>query len=251
MRKLALAFGAVALLGLGTATAADEPKLPSEHWSFDGIFGTYDRAELQRGFQVYKEVCAACHAVKELYYRDLAALGFSAEEVKALAAQAQVNDLNDQGETIQRPGRPSDPIARPFPNDLAARAANNGALPPDLSLITKAREGGPDYVYALLTGYKDAPARFKMNEGMYYNEYFDGHQIKMPPPLTQPEQVKYADGTQATLPQMAHDVVSFLNWSAEPNLDERHRIGFKVILFLLIASGVFYAAKRKIWSRVH
>src|SRR5882757_6913065 len=145
MRKLALAFGAAAVLSLGTASAAEEAKLPSEHWSFDGIFGTYDRAALQRGFQVYKEVCSACHAVKELYYRDLAALGFTDEEVKALAAQAQVTDgPNDQGEMFQRPGRPSDPIARPFANDNAARAANNGALPPDLALITKAREGGPD-----------------------------------------------------------------------------------------------------------
>src|SRR5258707_2474282 len=177
MRKLALAFGAATLLGLGTATAADEPKLPSEHWSFDGIFGTYDRAELQRGFQVYKEVCSVCHALKELYYRDLEAIGFSAEEVKALAAQAQVNDLNDQGETIQRPGRPSDPIARPFPNDLAARAANNGALPPDLALITKAREGGADYIFGLLNGYAPPPADIKMGEGMNYNLFFPGHQI--------------------------------------------------------------------------
>src|SRR5882757_4670278 len=170
MRKLALAFGAAAVLSLGTAFAAEEAKLPSEHWSFDGIFGTYDRAALQRGFQVYKEVCSACHAVKELYYRDLAELGFSEEEVKALAAQVQVTDSqpNDQGEMVQRPGRPSDPIARPFPNDQAARAANNGALPPDLALITKAREGGPDYVYAILTGFKDPPAGFKVNEGMRY-----------------------------------------------------------------------------------
>jgi ubiquinol-cytochrome c reductase cytochrome c1 subunit len=143
MRTLALA--AAVAFSLGTASAAEEPKLPSERWSFDGIFGTYDRAALQRGFQVYKEVCSACHAVKELYYRDLAELGFSDDEVKALAAQAQVTDgPNDQGEMFQRPGRPSDPIVRPFPNDNAARAANNGALPPDLALITKAREGGTE-----------------------------------------------------------------------------------------------------------
>ena len=152
---------------------------------------------------------------------------------------------------FQRPARPSDRIPGPFPNDQAARAANNGALPPDLSLIAKAREGGPDYVYAILTGYKDPPAGVKLNPNMYYNEYFAGHQIAMPPPLTQADQVKYADGTSATVPQMAHDVVSFLSWAAEPNLDERHRIGFKVILFLIIATGVFYAAKRKIWARVH
>src|SRR5206468_6061576 len=132
----------------------------------------------------------------------------------------------------------------------AARAANNGALPPDLSLITKARDGGADYVYAIATGFKDAPAGFKVGEGMYYNEYFAGHQIKMPPPLN-PDQVKFADNTSASVPQMAHDIVSFLSWAAEPNLEERHRIGFKVILFLIITTGVFYAAKRKIWSRVH
>ena len=215
------------------------------------MFGTYDRAELQRGFQVYKEVCAACHPVKHLYYRDLEELGYTEDQVKGIAAQAQVTDgPNDQGEMFQRPARPSDRIPGPFPNDQAARAANNGALPPDLSLIAKARDGGPDYVYAILTGFKDAPAGMKMNPNMYYDEYFAGHQIAMPPPLS-PDQVKYADGTASTVPQMAHDVVSFLSWASEPNLDQRHRIGFKVILFLIIATGVFYAAKRKIWARVH
>jgi ubiquinol-cytochrome c reductase cytochrome c1 subunit len=250
MRKLALAFGAAALLGLGTATAADEPKLPSEHWSFDGIFGTYDRAELQRGFQVYKEVCSVCHALKELYYRDLEAIGFSAEEVKALAAQAQVNDLNDQGETIQRPGRPSDPIARPFPNDLAARAANNGALPPDLALITKAREGGPDYIFALLNGYAPPPPDIKMGQGMNYNLYFPGHQIAMPPPLVDGS-VTFADNTSSTVKQEAHDIVSFLSWAAEPTLETRKKTGLKVMIFLLICAGVFYAVKRKIWAELH
>jgi ubiquinol-cytochrome c reductase cytochrome c1 subunit len=250
MRKLALAFGAAALLGLGTATAADEPKLPSEHWSFDGIFGTYDRAELQRGFQVYKEVCSVCHALKELYYRDLGALGFSEEEVKALAAQAQVNDLNDQGETIQRPGRPSDPMARPFPNDLAARAANNGALPPDLALITKAREGGPDYIFALLNGYAPPPADIKLGQGMNYNLYFPGHQIAMPPPLVDGS-VTFADNTPSTVKQEAHDIVSFLSWAAEPTLETRKKTGLKVMIFLLVCAGVFYAVKRKIWADLH
>jgi ubiquinol-cytochrome c reductase cytochrome c1 subunit len=249
MRKLA--FAAAAALSLGTASAADEPKLPTEHWSFDGPFGTYDRAALQRGFQVYKEVCSACHAVKELYYRDLAALGFSDEEIKALAAQAQVTDgPNDQGEMFQRPGRPSDRIARPFPNDNAARAANNGALPPDLALITKAREGGPDYVFALLTGYAPAPADVKLAPGMYYNLYFPGHQIAMPPPLTDGA-VTFADGTPSTVKQMAHDVTNFLSWAAEPSLEERHRTGVKVMAFLLVCAGLFYAVKRKIWANVH
>jgi ubiquinol-cytochrome c reductase cytochrome c1 subunit len=252
MRKLALALGAAAIVGLGTATAAEESKLPSEHWSFDGIFGTYDRASLQRGFQVYKEVCSACHAVKELYYRDLAAIGFSEEEVKALAAQVQVTDAqpNDQGEMVQRPGRPSDPIARPFPNDQAARAANNGALPPDLALITKAREGGADYIFALLNGYAPPPADIKLGEGMNYNLYFPGHQIAMPPPLNEGA-VTFADGTPSSVKQMAHDVVSFLSWAAEPTLEQRKRTGLKVMIFLLICAGVFYGVKRKIWADLH
>jgi len=241
-------------VGLGGAARALEeaPEPPHQQWPFEGVFGTYDTAASQRGFQVYKEVCSVCHAVKHLAFRNLEEIGYTEDQVKGIAAQYQVTDgPNDEGQMFQRPARPSDPIPGPFPNDQAARAANNGALPPDLSLITKAREGGPDYVYAILTGFKDPPAGFKVNDGMYYNQYFAGHQIKMPPPLTQTDQLKYADGTQATVPQMSHDVVSFLSWAAEPNLNERHRIGFKVILFLIIATGVFYAAKRKIWSRIH
>jgi ubiquinol-cytochrome c reductase cytochrome c1 subunit len=247
---IALAIG----VGLGGAARALEeaPEPPHQQWPFEGVFGTYDSAASQRGFQVYKEVCSACHAVKHLAFRNLEEIGYTEDQVKGIAAQYQVTDgPNDEGQMFQRPARPSDPIPGPFPNDQAARAANNGALPPDLSLITKAREGGPDYVYAILNGFKDAPPGFKLLEGTYYNQYFTGHQIKMPPPLTQTDQLKYADGTQATVPQMSHDVVSFLSWAAEPNLNDRHRIGFKVILFLIIATGVFYAAKRKIWSRIH
>ena len=246
---LALAlFGGVA----GTAHAQEEAATaPHEEWSFNGVFGTYDRAALQRGFQVYKEVCSACHAVKHLYFRDLAEIGYSEDEVKGIAAQVQVTDgPNDQGEMFQRPGRPSDPIPPPFPNDQTARSANNGALSPDLSLITKAREGGADFVYGILTGFKDAPAGMKMNPNMNYNEYFAGHQIAMPPPLN-PDQIKYADETKASVPQMAHDVVSFLSWAAEPTLEARHRMGFKVILFLIVLTGLLYAAKRRIWSRIH
>jgi len=249
----ALAAVLVLALGLGGAARAEEkaPKPPHQQWSFDGVFGTYNRAALQRGFQVYKEVCSTCHGVKHLYFRDLEQIGYSEEQVKGIAAQVEVTDgPNEQGEMFQRPARPSDPIPGPFANDEAARAANNGALPPDLSLITKAREGGPDYIAALLTGFKDPPAGMKMNPNMSYNEFFPGHQIAMPPPLA-PDQVKYADGTAATVPQMAHDVVTFLAWAADPTLDERHRMGFKVMLFLIVATGVFYAAKRKIWSRIH
>jgi ubiquinol-cytochrome c reductase cytochrome c1 subunit len=217
------------------------------------VFGTYDRAALQRGFQVYKEVCSACHSVRYLYFRDLTALGYTEDQVKGIAAawpQQVADGPDDTGQMFQRPARPSDRIPGPFPNDQAARAANNGALPPDLSLIAKAREGGSDYIYGILTGYGAAPAEMKMMPGMYYNDHFPGHQIAMPPPLN-PDQVTFADKTPATIAQMAHDVSTFLMWAAEPNLEQRHRTGFKVILFLLATTGVFYAAKRRIWSRIH
>ena len=216
------------------------------------MFGTYDRAALQRGFQVYKEVCSACHSVKHLSFRDLEELGYSEDQVKGIAAQFQVTDgPNDQGEMFQRPARPPTLSRGPFPNDQAARAANNGALPPDLSLIAKAREGGADYVYALpdrLQGRRRPDV--KMNAGHVLQRVF-------PRPSDRDAAAAdrrpgtYADGTKATVPQMAHDVANFLTWAAEPNLEERHRMGVKVILFLVIAAGVFYAAKRKIWARVH
>jgi ubiquinol-cytochrome c reductase cytochrome c1 subunit len=258
MRTIVAAVALLASLALIAGTSApanaqeERPEPPSQHWSFDGVFGTFDRAALQRGFQVYKEVCSACHSVRYLYFRDLTALGYSEDQIKGIAAAwpQQVTDgPDDTGQMFQRPARPSDRIPGPFPNDQAARAANNGALPPDLSLMAKAREGGPNYIYAILTGYTDPPANFKMMPGMYYNTYFPGHQIAMPPPLN-PDQVTFADKTPATVAQMAHDVASFLMWAAEPNLEERHRIGLKVMLFLLVTTGVFYAAKRKIWSRI-
>ena len=251
------AIGAVVasllLVAVIPARAQEEtPEPPSQHWSFDGVFGTFDRAALQRGFQVYKEVCSACHSLHYIYFRNLTALGYTEDQVKGIAAAwpQQVTDgPNDTGQMFQRPARPSDRIPGPFPNDEAARAANNGALPPDLSLIAKAREGGADYVYAILTGFVQPPANFKVMPGMYYNAYFPGHQIKMPPPLN-PDQVTFADKRPATVDNMAHDVSNFLMWAAEPNLEQRHRTGFKVVLFLLVTTGVFYAAKRKIWSRV-
>jgi ubiquinol-cytochrome c reductase cytochrome c1 subunit len=250
---VAAAATAFVLAAAATATAdaqEEAPPPPHQAWSFAGVFGTYDQAAEQRGFQVYKEVCSACHPVKHLYFRDLTQIGYSEDEVKGIAAQYHVTaGPNAQGQMYQRPAQPSDPIPGPFANDEAARAANNGGLPPDLSLITLARDGGADYVWAILNGFTKPPAGFQEVPGTYYNEYFAGHHIKMPPPLS-PNQVKYADGTSATVPQMARDVATFLTWAAEPNLDERHRIGFKAILFLVILTGVFYAAKRKIWSRV-
>src|SRR6516164_3679546 len=248
---LAAVVLSAAMLAPALARAADETPLPREQWSFEGVFGTYDRASAQRGFQVYKEICSACHPVKYLHFRDLTDIGYSEDEVKAIATGYQVTDgPNDEGQMFQRPGRPSDPIPGPFPNDQAARAANNGALPPDQSLIVKARPGGPDYVYGILTGYKDAPTGFNLLPGMNYNEFFPGHQIAMPPPLSD-NAVTFADGVPATVPQMAHDVVTFLTWAAEPNLEVRHRTGFKVMLFLIVTVGIFYEAKRKIWAAVH
>jgi len=254
MAKCALAVLVVALgviCAAGARAQEEAPPVPHQQWPFEGVFGTYDRAALQRGFQVYKEVCAACHPVKHLAFRDLTEIGYGEDEVKGIAAQVQVTDgPNDGGEMFQRPGRPADPIPGPFPNDQAARAANNGALPPDLSLIVKAREGGPDYVDGLLTGYKEPPPDFKMGEGMNYDEYFPGHQIAMPPPLSE-NSVTYADGTPATLDQEAYDVVNFLAWAAEPTLEERHRTGVKAILLLVCLTGILYAGKRRIWAAVH
>ena len=249
----ALLLAAALTLGAGAAMAQEEAQAPLPHpgWSFDGIFGTFDRAALQRGFQIYSEVCSNCQSMNLLHYRDLAALGYNEAEIKAIAAQKQVTaGPNDKGEMFQRPAEPADAFVPPFPNEEAARVANNGALPPDLSLIIKAREGGPDYVYGILTGFKPVPKGFKLQEGMNYNVQFPGHQIAMPQPL-QDNTVTFADGTHATLPEEAHDVVTFLTWASEPTMEERKRTGAKVMLFLFGMTGVLYAAKRKIWSDLH
>lgn len=231
--------------------AGSETAPPAQNWSFNGPFGTFDRAELQRGYQVYKEVCSACHAMKYVSFRNLVDVGFTAAEVKALAATFEVNDgPNDQGEMFKRPGLPSDKFPSPFPNEKAARASNGGAYPLDLSLIAKARSHGPDYIRALLNGYKDAPAGVTVGEGLHYNEYFPGHQIAMPKPLNE-DQVTYADGTKASVEQMSHDVSAFLMWAAEPKLEDRKRMGFKVIIFLVVLSGLFFAAKKRIWAKLH
>jgi ubiquinol-cytochrome c reductase cytochrome c1 subunit len=249
---IVLLVGLTTGLALEPAARAEEGgELLKQPWSFEGIFGTFDRAAAQRGFQVYSEVCKNCHALSLLSYRNLTALGFSEDEVKAIASQVQVQDgPNDQGEMFERPGRPSDPFVKPFANEKAARAANNGAYPPDLSLITKAREGHANYIYSILNGYGDAPPGVTIPDGMNYNKFFPGHQIAMPQPL-QPNQVTYSDGTASSLPQEAHDVVTFLSWAAEPELEARHRIGLEVILFLIVLTAMLYAAKRKIWADVH
>lgn len=262
---LALALGSGALAQEGEHAASETPHYPIEHpghvaWSFSGPFGKYDPQQLQRGFQVYREVCSSCHSLDFVAFRNLADPGgphFTEEEVAALAAEYQITDgPDDMGDMFERPGRPSDYFPAPFANEQAARASNGGAYPPDLSLIAKARAGGPDYLVALLTGYRDPPAGFDLLEGMNYNEYFQGHQIAMPPPLAEGSITTngnnaYEDGTPATVPQMAADVAAFLMWAAEPHLETRKQTGVKVILFLLVMTGLLYAAKRKVWSDQH
>jgi ubiquinol-cytochrome c reductase cytochrome c1 subunit len=251
-----LLLSSLCLLFLAAPALADENALPLKSppggWPEQGIDGTYDRAALQRGYQVYAQVCSTCHSMKLLSYRDLTQLGFSAAEVKAIASNYQVTDgPNDQGVMFQRQARPSDPFVSPFPNDQAARVANAGALPPDLSLIIKARHGGEDYVYSILTGFgQTPPASETMTKGMNYDPYFAGHQIAMPPPLHEGA-VSFADGTPATVDQMAKDVVQYLAWASEPHLEERHQTGIKVILFLIAFAAVMYGVKRKIWEKLH
>ena len=256
MTKIAI-FSALAVIMTGPALAAGtvlEPHPPTtfkDGWPQQGLNGTFDRAALQRGFQVYKQVCSSCHSMNLLAYRNLTALGFSDDEVKAIAAGYTVKDgPNDEGEMFERAARPSDHFVKPFPNEQAARAANNGALPPDLSLMIKARHHGENYVYSLLTGYKEPPADMKMGVGMNYNPYFPGGQIAMAAPLSEGV-VTYADGTTASVDQMAQDVVQFLSWAAEPHLEDRKQTGIKVILFLATFATIMYLVKRKIWAQLH
>jgi ubiquinol-cytochrome c reductase cytochrome c1 subunit len=232
--------------------AAAEPELLKGDWSFSGIFGTIDKASAQRGLQIYKEICSNCHGLYEMSYRNIGALGYTDEQVKNFAAQFQVPDINDEGAVVQRAAKPSDKFIRPFPNEKAARAANNGAYPPDLALIEKSREGGANYVFSLMQGYKTPPDDVKLADGQYYNIYFTagGQKIGMPQPLTDGA-VTFADGAPNDLKSEAHDVATFLAWAAEPEQDTRKRMGVKVMLFLIILTGALYYAKRKIWADVH
>lgn len=235
---------------LSSLHAAELPVIAKQHWSFQGLLGTFDRKQLQRGFQVYKEVCSACHGLKLVSYRNLKDLGYKPEEIKAIAAAQTIKDgPNDDGEMFERPRRPSDKMLSSYPNDNAARAANNGALPPDLSLLAKSRVGGANYLYALLTGYVAAPNDIKLAENMHYNKAFAGHQIAMANPLSD-DQVSYADGTKATVSQMSQDVVTFLTWAADPHQEARKALGFKVLLYLIGLSVVFYLLMQRIWARV-
>lgn len=218
-------------------------------WPFSGMTGHVDVQAAQRGFQVYKQVCSACHSMNLVTYRNLSALGFSEAEIKAVAAEKPIPDLDDNGQVIQRPAKPSDHFPPPYPNEAASRAANRGAYPPDLSLIVKARHHGPDYVYSLLTGFSTPPASKAAVEGKSYNPYFPGHWISMPPPLNEGV-LSYQDGTPATVDQMARDVVVFLQWAAEPEMQQRHEMGIKVLIFLLILTVFCYAAKKRVWRKI-
>jgi ubiquinol-cytochrome c reductase cytochrome c1 subunit len=235
-----------------SAQIAEAPEPIAVDWPHEGLFGTFDRAAAQRGFQVYREVCSTCHSLTYVAFRNLMELGFSEDQVRALAAEYTVpGGPDDTGEIVERAALPSDPIPPPYPNEQAARAANGGALPPDLSLITKAREGGSDYVYSVLVGYEEPPADAAGGpEGTYYNAYFPGHWIAMPPPL-QEGLVQYADGTEATVPQMAADVTTFFTWAGEPTLEQRKQTGLKAMLFLIVFTGLCYATMRKVWAYAH
>jgi cytochrome c1 len=281
MNKIAVLIAGALAAGLGLAApahaAGETPVPPQQKWSFQGPFGTFDRAQLQRGFKVYREVCASCHSLSYVAFRNLAEPGgpeFSEAQVRALAAEYKIQDgPNEAGDMFERPGRPADRLPKPFPNENAAAAANGGKAPPDLSLMAKARtyergfpwfvidvfrqysENGADYLTALLMGYKEAPAGFTVPDGGHYNEYYPGNVIAMPNPLSdgQVEYPKNDSGQPAvpeTVAQYSKDVTAFLVWTAEPHLEARKELGFKVMLFLIVFATLLYFVKKKVWARV-
>jgi cytochrome c1 len=272
----ALFLGAGLLVLAGQATSAQDehatPEPPPQKWSFAGPFGKFDRAQLQRGFKVYREVCANCHSLSYVSFRNLSEPGgpeFSPAQARAVAGEYKIKDgPNDQGEMFERPGRLADSFPAPFPNEQAARAANGGAFPPDLSVIAKARtyergfprflmdvvtqyqEQGVDYITALLKGYEQAPEGMQLAPNMMYNKYFPGHGIAMPPPISD-GQIVYDDDTPGTVDQYSRDVSAFLAWTAEPHMEARKRLGFQVVIFLLVLSGLLYFTKKRVWHDVH
>ncbi len=273
-RSSVFAFALAAALAVPVmrpATAQEAEAPPRQHWSFHGPFGLYDPEQLQRGFKIYREVCSNCHSLKLLAFRNLADAGgpdFTEPQAASIAATFQVTaGPNDQGEMYQRAGRIADRFPPPFPNDQAARNANGGALPPDMSVLAKARgyeagfpwfifdaftqyqEDGPDYIHAILNGYEDPPAGFTLPPGAQYNKYFPGHAIGMPKPLSD-GQVEYTDGTPTTVDQYGRDVAAFLAWASEPKLDERKRLGFQVFVFLIVLTGLLYFTKKRVWHLV-
>ncbi len=251
-------FAIAAILGLvfagiGSVFASGGAKeAPDHEWQHTGVFGTFDRGELQRGFQVFQEVCASCHSLDFIAFRNLVDIGFDAEQIKAIAAEYEVEDgPDDEGEMFMRTAKASDYFPAPFANPQAARTSNGGAFPPDLSVIIKARDNGLNYLYALLTGYEEEPPEhFELAEGMSFNHYFAGNQIAMPEPLYE-EAVEYADGTEPTLEQLAHDVSVFLAWTAEPELEIRKKTGLKVLIFIAIFTALIYIIKRRVWAKLH
>jgi ubiquinol-cytochrome c reductase cytochrome b/c1 subunit len=260
----------VAVAAPASAQLSEQVPPPRQSWSFAGPFGRYDEAQLQRGFKIYKEVCSNCHSMNLLSFRNLADAGgpgFSEAQVEALAATYKIKDLDDSGQPTERAGRPADRFPAPFPNEAAAKAANGGTAPPDMSTLAKARtyqrgfpwfifdiftqyqEQGPDYIHAILTGYKEAPKGFPLPPNGHYNEYFPGHAIAMPPPL-QDGQVTFDDGAPNKLNDEARDVAAFLMWAAEPHLVQRKRVGFQVMIFLIVFAGLLYFTKKKVWHEV-
>jgi len=283
LQKIFMGLGLAVMFSAGltstplfAAGGGEAPEIKRQNWSFGGFFGKYDKAQLQRGFGVYNEVCSSCHGLKLLSFRNLVQKGgpeFSKEQALAIARDATVIDgFDDSGEPKERPGKLSDRFVSPFKNEAAARAVNNGAYPPDFSVIAKARtyhrhvpwysepyywvydiatgyeEKGADYIYALLTGYKTPPRGMTMNQGMHYNDVFAGHQIAMAAPITD-EAVEYADGTKATAEQHARDVTAFLAWASEPHLNARKDLGKRVMIYLVILALLLYLAKLSVWSR--
>ncbi len=258
LRKAVVLAAALALTTGGAALASGAAKEPREiAYSFQGPFGTYDQAQLQRGYKVYREVCSACHAMKMLSFRNLGDQGGpfylhgvkpnDNPYVKAIAADYQVDDIDSEtGDVIQRPATTADHFPSPFPNEAAAKASNGGALPPDLSVIAKAREGGPAYIASLLSGYENAPADVKVAPGQHYNPYMAGHLLAMPPPLKD-GLVTFDDGTPSTVEQEAKDVSAFLMWAAEPKLDQRKQMGFAVMVYLVLFAALLYVSYRRVW----
>ena len=243
----------IVLYNVNSFGAGEPVRLLNPVWSFKGFFGTFDRASLQRGYQVYSEVCSACHSMKYLSYRNLSEPGgpeFSEEQAKIIASQFEVTDgPNSDGDMYNRPARLSDNFVEPYANEQAARALNGGAYPPDMSVLVKARKGGANYIYSVLLGYDEAPSDIVLDDGVYYNTYMSGNKIKMANPLSE-GLVEYIDGSTATEEQMAKDVVTFLAWAAEPHLEARHKIGFRAILYLIIITILVYFSMKKIWSRI-
>lgn len=253
LAKVSLVAAALIAAAPMAQAAEEAPTPPNVDFSFEGPFGKFDPAQLQRGFKVYREVCAACHSAELLAFRNLGQPGgpqFSEAAVEVIASEYQVQDgPDDFGEMFERPGTPADTIPSPFPNDNAARAAQGGALPPDFSVIAKARPGGPEYLHALLTGYDDPPEGVELRQGMYYNHYFPGHQIAMAPPLSE-GQVAYDDEAPETVEQYSQDVSAFLMWLAEPKLQARKELGLQVMIFLAVLAGLLFFTKRKLWRNI-